>query len=426
MQWWVNCLFIDLFNETTYPGAIPLRNGSSLILDWRPAHFWAADTTSKGLATTRKVCNIMSADDLQLKVTPNHIHESSSQLQAILSVQNCLSPQPQIASSTSSLLMASTSAPPPQLARPYDSVSYVRIRRNGMRITGVSLGVPLTERTRPYTLCFIGATPAVAPSAAPSATLARDVKSDSDMAAACSSSGDSICNVGSMMSMSPVGPQIPIAALQECAPSPSILFTLSPHSDVGTLTNTASTTPSSTAPVSPQAATDVASPSLSSGDAFAGLTAGGTGISSSTSSTRARQLDEVDLRTRSGVRNEGGGDSKSTSTSICGDDNGSGRNRNWEPSVRPGEVSDSGRTSLVSADEYNEPGLETPTPAPATVAHANVLEGRGLHMQNAIVPVFPVFVRRITHQNDTEWETPVYEYIKVQSLNWFIWNGVFS
>ena len=70
--------------------------------------------------------------------------------------------------------------------------------------------------------------------------------------------------------------------------------------------------------------------------------------------------------------------------------------------MRPGAVSDSGRTSLVSADEYNEPGLEIPTTALATVAHANVLKGQGLHMQNAIVPVLPVFVRLITHQNDTD------------------------
>ena len=348
----------------------------------------------------------MSTDNSLLKVTPNHIHELSSQSQTNFLVQSCpsLSSQPQsllqplsqlqpAPNTSSGLRMAYTSTPSPQLARPYDSVSYVRIRRHGMRITGVSLGVPLTERTRPYTLCFIGSIPHVAPSTASAATpaagetLACDVRSDRDVAAGRSSSGENICNVligGALMS-------------PECAASPSISFALSPNSDAGTLTNTAATTPYSTAPVSPQIAANVASCSLSSGDECAGLTAGGTGISSFTSSTSARErqvIDDEDHQTRSGERSEGGGDSTSASTSICDVDNCRGRNR--EPRERPEAVSDSGRTSVVSTGECNEPKLETVT------SNTYALDGKGLHIQNAIVPVFPVFVRRRTQQSDTE------------------------
>lgn len=339
----------------------------------------------------------MSADNLHVNV---NACESSSQSDP--SAQSFLQAQTASTRASSGRRMASTSAPPPQLARSYDSVSYVRIKRHGMRITGVSLGVPLTESTRPYTLCFIGATPAAtpAPSAAASATsalnkFAGDVKCDTGSGTGRSSSGDN-CDDS-------MGAQSPTASFKEysCAASPSVTFALSPISDFVTLSAT-TMTPLSTAPVSPQAPADFPASTSCAGDYYCdakdgpsatNIAAGGTGIASS---INALQIDAEDHKTRTRFGGRSGGRDGSTSrTSV--DSDASGVAQNWEPRVRLLQETvapDSGRTSVEKADESNEPGVE-PT---ASATSTNVLVGDGPHVQKMIVPVFPVLVRLRTER----------------------------
>lgn len=337
----------------------------------------------------------MSADDPNLNVVPNQVREPCPQAIPDLIVPNSQAPPTTSSKAIDHIgahRMASASAPPPQLARSYDSVSYVRIRRHGMRITGVSVGVPLTESTRPYTLCFIGATPSAAPSAATSATyasasasadgdgtFARDAKCDTG--AGCSSASDDVGNVH----------QSPTTSSQECTPSSSVSLTLSPHSDAGTLT--ATTTPSSTASEKPQAVA-YPYPPVSSSDA----SAGGTGIEMCTG--KRTLIDEADQRTYlEGQSAGGGGDSTST---TCTSDGGTGSFCNQTLTAQSDQFPGSGRTSRVSADECNSQDV-APSANGAKFASADVLEGAGPqtpHVRNVIVPVFPVFARLRNHQTD--------------------------